>query len=493
MEQMLKSLYEAAIEGSVTRLKELIQQDELILIRSTKVTSYGETPLHIVAMIGHLDFCSELVRRNPGLIRELDSRGSSALHIASAKGHARIVNIIVSACPEMCLAYDGDGYNPIHIAAMNGWVNVLEELVKVSPDEVCGRVNTCQGGNVLHLCVQYYQMEALKFLLVVKNDHDFVNSKDEYGNSILHLAVEDKQVEIIRFLLNETAIEVNTLNSSGLTASDILKRQPKRDSTYMDIAHFPQLISGQRRTSSSSGGHHSEIHSKSGEDEHVLLDQHRNSLMVVASLIATMAFQAGVNPPSGFKPDSGLYNVFVVSNTIGFLSSLSVILLLISGLPLRHKVFTWTWTAILWISISATTCTYTVSLASMSDWTSYSIGFRIVIATWFDLKALLFLLHTIRFLSHCIQDWPFKRKCYAWLFIIVAWIIAAVLGIPVPPINPIDQNILFPIFVTGWEVSAAFLIVLYAIQMVFFITSKLKTWFKQLKSHLSPSNQAPGV
>ncbi|GAA0164338.1 hypothetical protein LIER_20000 [Lithospermum erythrorhizon] len=45
------------------------------------------------------------------------------------------------------------------------------------------------------------------------------------------------------------------------------------------------------------------------------------------------------------------------------------------------------------------------------------------------------------------------------------WIIGAVLEIPVvPKINPGDHKV-FPVLVIGWMVLAAFLIVLYAIQL----------------------------
>ncbi|KAJ0724560.1 putative PGG domain-containing protein [Helianthus annuus] len=82
------------------------------------------------------------------------------------------------------------------------------------------------------------------------------------------------------------------------------------------------------------------------------LNNKRNTLMVVTSLLATMAFQAGTNPPSGVWQDDStaypphkagyavmvrnhpnLYHIFLVSNTVGFVSTLSIILLLISGLP----------------------------------------------------------------------------------------------------------------------------------------------------------------
>ena len=82
-----------------------------------------------------------------------------------------------------------------------------------------------------------------------------------------------------------------------------------------------------------------------------MLEQKRCAPMVVASLIATMAFQAATNPPGGVWPDDlpestsmshragrsimadkypGAYITYVICNTTGFVASVSVILLLIS-------------------------------------------------------------------------------------------------------------------------------------------------------------------
>ncbi|XP_057248666.1 uncharacterized protein LOC130590385 [Beta vulgaris subsp. vulgaris] len=113
------------------------------------------------------------------------------------------------------------------------------------------------------------------------------------------------------------------------------------------------------------------------------LDKQRTALMVVSSLIATMAFQAGINPPGGVWQDDkdghkagtsimahvkkesqldlGIYNVFFITNTVGLVSSLTVIILLISGLPCMRLVMGLLMVT-MWIAITATTMTYIISV-----------------------------------------------------------------------------------------------------------------------------------
>ncbi|XP_049378167.1 ankyrin repeat-containing protein ITN1-like [Solanum stenotomum] len=123
-----KRLYEAAVKGDVRVLQELLQQDALILDRLT-LTCFNETPLHIAALRGHIEFVRLILAQNPQLAAELDWRKSSALHIASAKGHLHIVKMLLLVNPELCLVCDRDGGNPLHLAAIKGRVEVIKELI----------------------------------------------------------------------------------------------------------------------------------------------------------------------------------------------------------------------------------------------------------------------------------------------------------------------------------------------------------------------------
>ncbi|XP_047329168.1 ankyrin repeat-containing protein ITN1-like [Impatiens glandulifera] len=429
-------LFDAAKEGNVASLNRLIQEDPLILDPYT-IYTFHETPLHLASMFGHLDFVKSILALKPELAKELDSRSLTPLHLASAKGYIEIVKSLLQVNKNMCFALDQNGMNPLHLAATKGRVNVLRKLVEAEPE--AARVKLDEGDTILHICVENNKMEALEMLVQRVGDKEFLNSFDAHGNTILHLAVANKQLEIVRFLVGNTNIEVTTQNSLGLTPIDILSHSRRH---VKDMSIFESLQSRGVENNQVIGSHNSQFSIKSTSlrkkdmnpgipSELMLSDKEikrewvkrkKESLMVVASLIATMGFQAGIYPPGGVWQEdndghtAGLsvlkdknkdsYMIFLISNTIGFTSSVSVIFMSISGLPFRNKLIMWLLMMILWVAITATGFTYMVALffstsnkgkdiLNDTDTKGGDILFYAVTA-WMGLMVLLFVAHTIR-------------------------------------------------------------------------------------------------
>lgn len=436
-----KRLYEAAVKGDVRVLQELLQQDALILDRLT-LTCFNETPLHIAALRGHIEFVRLILAQNPQLAAELDWRKSSALHIASAKGHLHIVKMLLLVNPELCLVCDRDGGNPLHLAAIKGRVEVIKELIHVRPRAALGTM--INGENVLHLCVKHNQLEVLKVLMEIEWDRELLNAKDGNGHNILHLAVADKQIETVKYLLKTHQIDVNEMDANGNTSLDILV-QSRRDVNDLSIGECLREAGGLRAKDMSMSiiQHSTKIPSDSGGNNHSpvssapvylggnqapskgdWLSKKRETVMVVASLIATMAFQAGVNPPGGVWQENGklddwgrplhkagesvmAYNhakpfrYFLRVNTIAFVSSLSTILLLISGLPFRRRLFMWGLMVIMWSTVTSIALTYGIAIYIITprkDREPLGQIIELGITVWCGLMALLLLGNTIRLL-----------------------------------------------------------------------------------------------
>jgi len=176
---------------------------------------------------------------------------------------------------------------------------------------------------------------------------------------------------MVKFLLKDRRMQKNVINANGLTAMDSCL-QSRKDHVDMQIWLSLQRAKALR----------AKVALKPRNRHRIWLENQRNALMIVASLIATMAFQVGVNPPGGFwqddndghhagfsvmaDKDKGSYHNLLILSSIGLVSSLSVILLLISGLPCR-RLFVSILMITMWIALSATLLTYVASVDFLSN------------------------------------------------------------------------------------------------------------------------------
>ncbi|KAK9228811.1 hypothetical protein WN944_021767 [Citrus x changshan-huyou] len=294
-EDSTHKLYEASLGGSVRSLNTLMQNDPLIL-RKTSLTSLRETPLHISALLGHLDFTKALLNHKPELAKELDSLKHSPLHLASAEGHVQIVKELLLANKDACLVADQDGRIPLHLAAMRGRVEVVQELISANFDSVLVKFH---GDTVLHLCVRYNHLEALKIMLrSLLHDEGFLNSKNHQGYSILELSATLKQFQTTSYLLSipQIRVDVNSLIENGFTMlqKDLQEAiaVPSTKSETKTLPLSPNVTLHHRNEPQAQASLRQLL--KFDSDRY---EKTRGNLMVVATLIATMSFQVAVNPP----------------------------------------------------------------------------------------------------------------------------------------------------------------------------------------------------
>ncbi|CAH2041854.1 unnamed protein product [Thlaspi arvense] len=433
MEQML---FEAVVTGNVDDLPKIISNDRLILDKAV-AGRLGWSPLHMAASYGHTDFVKELLNRKRELARVLDLADRTALHLASSEGHVEVVKELMQNWPEMCLVRDREGKNPLHVAAVNGKVDVLENLVRVRPHAARARLNGEE--TILHLCVKYHQTEALKKLLELINDEEFVQAKDSSGNTILHLAVMGEQLEIVEYITKEEKMKkkaINVTNASGHTAMDVATlakdNRGKDDTTEIET----HLLKAKAKGASSL-------------EQGDWVNSNKEALMVVASLIATIAFQVGVNPPGGVwqdnlerhkagepvNPPGGVwqensdghrageavmaynypdsYPWFIRFSTIGFIASLSTILLLNSGLRMKRRTYSWLLMVVMWLSITFTAASYALGIVWVTpkkDRESLTRTIVVAVIVFCSVMAILFIVHTVRLIKNMVCERLSIRK-----------------------------------------------------------------------------------
>ncbi|RZC55404.1 hypothetical protein C5167_014258 [Papaver somniferum] len=454
---MCTKLYEIAVRGDVDALMALLEEDPVILTRL--ITDFHENPIHVAVMCGHVDFVARVLSIKPELASETDlAQSSTLLHLASAGNNAEMVNVLLKVTADACKAIDRNGNIPIQVATMKGRVEIMQLLIDTCTESI--RVLTSRKETLLHLCVKYNRLEALRLLvpLFLRADNDdnpefvSVNSSNDEGNTILHLAVAMKQTEMIRYLLrkrdnlpeqerdNIMAVvgAINNINSNGFTALDILMQNPARDLNDVEIGDLLRnsgaLITREQQLAVSPTHGHPRLRRVGGCNENCneydnWLTRKHNVLMVVASLIATMAFEAGLNPPGGIWQDNSvlkdhsgkpmhlagtsiladnaihIHFLYMISNTTGFLASLSIILLLISGLPLKKRFSIWILTAIMWVALTCTASTYFITLSSISARHLSKHGAPPVevlkgwFITWIAFISILLFVHFLRLMS----------------------------------------------------------------------------------------------
>ncbi|URD84677.1 Ankyrin repeat [Musa troglodytarum] len=455
---MDQRLEEAAYTGDTTSLRRLLQEDRLLLHRQAIAAAHlSDSPLHIAASLGHSDLVREILTVNPELAHGRNREGLSALHLAAAQGHLSVVNELLqyAAAAKICLATDNDGFMPAHTAALRGRLEVLTVLLDACPES--SRAMTAKGDSILHLAVKSNSFETVQFLLNRTDENDeLLNSGDAKGNTVLHLAVARKQLQTVKLLLGRRGIEVNATNMRGDTVLDVLLDSPCQHGDLL-LGELIRAAGGRTAaeegktrpksspidattsaTVASHGSRPNRWHpfrrkARPSKDDHSRRnvwsepkERYNNkpaTLMVVATLIATITFQAGLNPPGGFeqKDDDGPTSpdtegnlsdrsskgeavlkhgrLFILFDMFGLFASLSIILLLICCVPRRKKMVMGMLKWILWLAVFSTALAFSIAIMPIFFYQPYTFilhlswaGILSLFMVWMCFRAIRCLL-----------------------------------------------------------------------------------------------------
>ncbi|KAL4632296.1 hypothetical protein ACB092_04G039500 [Castanea dentata] len=457
-------VYNTSAIGCTTTLKSLIDKDPHIL-HKISLTTFSETPLHISALLGHLEFTKTLLTENPLLA-----------------GHVEIVQNLLTIYEDACLFHDQNGRIPLHYAAMRGRVEVVEKLIVARLDSVqviqkllthtvnpffplmlyewvCENMRFCSlffefcsflfpltlslfvvdlkvkslFVTVLHLCVKYNQLKALDLLVKsLSDDGDFLNFKtSDDGNTILHLAVMQKQIETVKYLLLVTKVkkEVDSRNNKDFTALKMLENCPK-DFNSFTIRNM--LLDSGARIERVNNPSESAKTTQSGKEWWKNLESwlYNGS----GTVITTITFQQAASPPGGVWPQSGNvthyidhfaysgYNIkvdaatsvvgsidplyyfyFVIFNAISFIASVIVTFLLISGFPVKNKICMGLLTIALYTTLAFLVITYMTAVSMVTPISLYDLKYKELSSTQIWVLGSLVVVISLVFVFHLIR------------------------------------------------------------------------------------------
>ncbi|KAI3677238.1 hypothetical protein L1987_86861 [Smallanthus sonchifolius] len=177
-------------------------------------------------------------------------------------------------------------------------------------------------------------METLNIL-------ELVNRQDNDGNTVLH------GIDVVQSDgNNSTTLQiVPALLDVGAKRCDQLSPKDIQEVVHHHlITHSP----GIRKLDSPIKHHYRKKtyhRSKQIELQNESLRNARNTITIVAVLIATVTFSAGINPPGGFSQENGKaimggkppFKVFVLCNIMALFLSLGIVNVLVTVIPFRRK------------------------------------------------------------------------------------------------------------------------------------------------------------
>ncbi|KAK9997403.1 hypothetical protein SO802_022089 [Lithocarpus litseifolius] len=304
-------------------LGRIAQQEQSAFIK--KVDKQRWTPLHCAAYFDSLSSAKVLLKIDRTIAYMKDARGMTALHIAAHRGHNLVMHCILEYCPDCCELVDERGWNALHFV-----------------------VNSSSNWDVI----------GAKYILKFYSLSNLLNEKDDHGNTPLHH--HSKSLHYIKDVMCHDRVDKIAFNKQNLNAYDVaLTSEELSDKKFMQITRafednhrcaefrrpleddilpkrkdYEERIFEARKTNEWEAASLAEW--KVRKDQFVSIMKETSQYhLVVDTLIATVAFTAGITMPGGFTgqegPHSGspvlmrntAFKAFIITNTIAMVQSCS--------------------------------------------------------------------------------------------------------------------------------------------------------------------------
>ncbi|KAJ6727955.1 ANKYRIN REPEAT-CONTAINING PROTEIN ITN1-LIKE [Salix koriyanagi] len=465
-------LYRVAKSGNVFVLRQLLNENPWLL---TKLTPQGNTPLHIAVQFAHKGVVVEIYKRCGSLLTGLNSRGDSPLHVAARCGHLSIVDFLVREVlsaerisaeigktgkfdmlrqgnkvnntvlheavrsgnrsvvqlllrvdPNLACFENYAGESPLFLAAREGKKDILNQILISAPSSAHGG---SEGQTALHAAVIERHSDITEILL--REKPHLITEADHHGRTPLYYAAFLGDCKAVGRLLELDKVDHRARNENGQSVFDI--DESIRETCFSYRCNIMTCI--WRKLPSVSNRITGKKNPPCADQEAIARIQTYkrmgNTLLLVATLIATVTFAAAFTLPGGFNNDRGpkqgvallesskRLRWFIFSDAIAMTSSIIAACIIFWGAVINDESY-------VYYLVSATVLTYialqSAVIAFLSgigaalpdqpfvDSVSYIVGIS------FHVSVFLFLLQLVRifndseifqFLIFCF----WKMKC----------------------------------------------------------------------------------
>ncbi|XP_058219975.1 protein ACCELERATED CELL DEATH 6-like [Rhododendron vialii] len=361
--------------------------------------SDGQTALHAAVVEGHFDVIESLVRAKPQLVKETDHHGRTPLYSAASSGDHRTVQRLLQLDTATVYTSDKEGQSPLHIAASKGHSNIIKVIVHHCPDS--GELLDLRGRNILHAAVLSGKLNVVRYVLETKELEGLIDQSDNEGNTPLHLATMERKTLIVRYLMWDKRADPRAINNMGRTAVD-------------HGNSFGKIFS-------------SESEELEAASKMQTYKQMGHTLLMVATLIATVTFAAAFTMPGGFNNDvgpnqglallqsSGTLEWFIISDSIAMSTSMIAACVIFWGSVIAKETYLYyfvTATLLMHIALQSSVVAFTAGVTAVMANQPYISTMCYAVGSFFHVSNCLFVFYFASIFSQCeLYQFLVYRMC----------------------------------------------------------------------------------
>ncbi|CAH8305884.1 unnamed protein product [Eruca vesicaria subsp. sativa] len=276
---------------------------------------------------------TKLMEKRPEMMKEVDSMGWTPLHYSVWLGKVKITRLLLQQDSSAAYISDKEGQCPLHLAACTGQIDSYRELVGSCPyvwELVDGK-----GRTSLHSAIISRQRGIIDCILQMPEiSLHLLNESDVDGNTPLHLSVVYKWQAVLLLLLDNKRVDKFVINRNHLTAAQLFYSQNQEisfevTSAYYALQRYYKQPSQRQNMETMKKQEKADVEeSNRARSDGAMYEVH----LLVAVLVATVAFTAAFQIPGGYTPDGtpalmekAAFKFFLVFDTIAFCFSLTTV------------------------------------------------------------------------------------------------------------------------------------------------------------------------